>query len=207
MRLGRETGGLLTVPFGTRPLLSGRLTRGDGAGLAGREIRIVIRPAQGAVAEPSVRSARTRAHGAFRVRLEAGPSRRIRVSYPGTQRFAASRSGPMQLRVRSGLEFTASPQALRTGESVRMSGLVRARGAALPRRGKLVAIQYFERASGRWRPVLVTRTRRDGRFRARYRFRYVIGLARIRLRAVAPPEQAWPYAGGASPPVRVTVRS
>ena len=58
---------------------------------------------------------------------------------------------------------------------MRLSGRVRSRGAPLPRRGKLVAIQYLEAATRRWRPVLVTRTDHGGRFRARYRFRYVSG--------------------------------
>jgi hypothetical protein len=41
---------------------------------------------------------------------------------------------------------------------------VRAHGAPLPRRGKLVAIQYLEAATGRWRPVLVTRSDHAGHF-------------------------------------------
>jgi hypothetical protein len=82
---------------------------------------------------------------------------------------------------------------------------VRSRGAPLPRRGKLGAIQYLESAARRWRPVLVTRSDHAGRFRARYRFRYVTGTARIRLRAVAMAEERWPYAPGASKPVIVRV--
>jgi hypothetical protein len=84
-------------------------------------------------------------------------------------------------------------------------GRVRARAAPLPRRGKLVAIQYYESESRLWRPVLVTRSDHSGRFRARYRFRYVVGTARIRLRAVALAEERWPYAPGASRPVMVRV--
>ncbi len=206
IRLGHRAGGELAVPFGSRPLLSGRLRRGDGAGLAGREVRVAERPARGALADPSVRSTRTGPHGGFRLRLAAGPSRRVRVSYPGTETLSAARSEPMRLRVRGGIVFTASPRALHTGEAVLLRGAVRARGTVLPPRGKLVAIQYFERESRHWRPVMVTRTRRDGRFLARYRFRYITGTARIRLRAVTPPEQAWPYAGGASAAVGVTVR-
>ena len=53
--------------------------------------------------------------------------------------------------------------------------------------------------------MLVTRSDHSGRFHARYRFRYVSGAARIRLRAVALAEERWPYAPGASRPV--TVRS
>jgi hypothetical protein len=75
----------------------------------------------------------------------------------------------------------------------------------MPRRGKLVAIQYRESSTGRWRPVLVTRSDHGGHFQARYRFRYLIGRARIRLRAVALAEERWPYAPGASRPLVVSV--
>ena len=92
-----------------------------------------------------------------------------------------------------------------TGEAVRLWGRVRTRGAPLPRRGKLVAIQYLEAATGRWRPVLVTRSDHSGHFRARYRFRYISGTARIRLRAVALAEERWPYVPGASRPLAVRV--
>jgi hypothetical protein len=88
---------------------------------------------------------------------------------------------------------------------VNISGRIRARGASVPRRGKLVAIQYFETEAGRWRPILVTRTDHSGRFHTHYRFRYVSGVARIRLRAVALAEERWPYAPGSSRPVAVTV--
>ena len=57
----------------------------------------------------------------------------------------------------------------------------------------------------RWRPVLVTRSDHGGRFRARYRFRYVDGSASIRLRATALAEERWPYAPGSSPAVTVRV--
>jgi len=75
------------------------------------------------------------------------------------------------------------------------------------RRGKLVAIQYLERATGRWRPALVVRTDAKGRFDTSYRFRYVTGVARIRLRATAPAEGGWPFARGSSSPVTITVSS
>jgi hypothetical protein len=107
--------------------------------------------------------------------------------------------------VRSGISLSAAPRTLRTGQAVRLGGRVRSRGAAVPRRGKLVAIQYLEAATHRWRPVLVTRTDHDGRFRAHYRFRYVSAAASIRLRATALAEERWPYAPGSSPPVTVRV--
>jgi hypothetical protein len=95
---------------------------------------------------------------------------------------------------------------LRTGESVRLRGRVRLGPAHLSRRGKLIAIQYLERATKRWRPALVVRTDAKGRFDTSYRFRYLTEDARIRLRATAPAEGGWPFARGSSPPVTVTVR-
>jgi hypothetical protein len=145
--------------------------------------------------------------GGFVLRLRAGTSRRISVSFPGVAGLAPARHRSLELRVRSGVTLVATPAALRTGQSVRLSGRVRSRAAPIPRRGKLVAIQYLEEETGRWRPVLVTRTDHDGRFHARYRFRYVTGAARIRLRATALAEERWPYAPGSSAPVTVTVRS
>ncbi|HEX3562366.1 MAG TPA: hypothetical protein VHU24_05970, partial [Solirubrobacterales bacterium] len=135
-----------------------------------------------------------------------GTSRRISVCFAGNDGLAPAGHRSLDLRVRSGVTLEAAPGALRTGQSVRLRGRVRSRGAPIPRRGKLVAIQYLEEETGRWRPVLVTRTDHDGRFHSRYRFRYVSGAARIRLRATALAEERWPYAPGSSPPVAVEVR-
>ncbi len=101
--------------------------------------------------------------------------------------------------------MVAEPTELDTGESVRLRGRVRPRPGAPPAHGRPVAIQYLERATGRWRPALVVRTDAKGRFDTKYRFRYVTGLAEIRLRATAPAEGGWPFARGSSVPV--TVRS
>ena len=201
-----RSGRVVTAPFGSRAFVSGRLISAAGAGLAGRELRVQIRNARGSFAGPAQRTIRTGARGRFRLALGRGPSRGIRVRFAGTARLGASRSTPLRLRVRATAAFRAAPRALRTGDSLRMSGTVRLRGAAVPRRGKLVAIQYFETGAHRWRPVIVTRTDRAGRFRTRYRFRYVTGTARIRLRAAVMAEHDWPYAPGASRPVLVRVR-
>jgi hypothetical protein len=144
-------------------------------------------------------------HGGFRLTLPAGPSRRISVTFVGENQLEPAHRAPLLLRVRGGLDFHAAPISLRTGQAVRFWGRVRAHGAPLPRRGKLVAIQYLESSTGRWRPVLVTRSDHTGHFHARYRFRYLTGRARIRLRAVSLAEERWPYAPGASRPLTVWV--
>jgi hypothetical protein len=205
LRWGRSFGSELTVPFGVDTVLNGRLVQADGAGLAGRRLRVVSRPSQGALVPTRVDSITSGSRGGFSLDLGTGPSRRITVSYPGDTALEESRRPSLALRVRGGIDFHASPLKLHVGQAVRLGGRVRTLGAPVPRRGKLVAIQYFEQATRRWRPVLVTRSGHDGRFRAHYRFRYVTGTASIRLRATALSEDGWPYAPGASRAVTVRV--
>jgi hypothetical protein len=200
-----RTGTELTVPFGAGATLSGRLLSAGGAGLGGRSVRVVSRPSRGALGKRRTDRVRTGPHGMFRLDLPVGTSRRVTVSFAGEERLEPAFRGPLTLRVRSGVELKATPRSLQTGQEVRFSGSVRSAGAPIPRRGKLVAIQYYEEATASWRPVLVTRTDHSGRFHARYRFRYVTGSAAIRLRAQALPEERWPYAPGSSPPVTVHV--
>jgi len=195
----------LTVPFGATATLAGRLLDGRGRGIAGRRLRVVSRPSRGALRASRVDTVTAGRGGAFSLPLVSGPSRRISVSFPGDGRFGGAIRAPLSLRVRSGVELTATPTTLHTGEAVHFRGRVRSGGTPLPRRGKLVSIQYYEEAARRWRPVLVTRTDHGGRFRATYRFRYLSGAASIRLRAAALAEERWPYAPGFSAPVIVRV--
>ena len=206
LRWRKRSGSQVTVPFGAGASLSGRLLNADGAGLSGRRLRVVSRPSHGALADRRVETVETGEHGGFELALPAGPSRRITVVFRGDDGLAAARRPALALRVRGAVTLSAAPRSLRTGQSVLLWGRARARGAPLPRRGKLVAIQYYESESRLWRPVLVTRTDHSGRFHARYRFRYVVGTARIRLRAVSLAEERWPYAPGASRSVTVRVR-
>ncbi len=207
LRGGHGRGDSLTVPFGAPALLSGRLTRAaDGAGLGDRDVRVVSRPSRGALVPLDAATVRTGEEGGFELRLPPGPSRRVTVVFAGDGALEPSIREALELRVRSGVSLRAAPRALRTGEVVRLRGKVKSSAAPIPRRGKLVAIQYLEEATHRWRPVLVTRTDHHGRFRARYRFRYVTGRAAIRIRATALAEERWPYAPGSSPPVTIRVK-
>jgi hypothetical protein len=205
LRWRHRSGPRITVPFDVPTTLSGRLVNADGAGLAGRALRVVSRPSRGALADSRDDEVRTGPHGGFRLPLAAGTSRRITVSFAGEDGLDGSRRPGISLRVRGGVQVSASPGAVRTGQVVRFSGRVNTRGAPVPRRGKLVAIQYYESAARSWRPVLFVRSDRSGHFRARYRFRYVSGPARIRFRAVALAEERWPYSTGASSPLVIRV--
>jgi hypothetical protein len=201
---GRRGRTRLTVDYGDPVLLRGKLSSEDG-GLAGRALRVVSRPVRGAHAGVAVESVTAAPDGRFELRLPPGPSRRIAVVFAGDEGQRPVRRR-LEMAVRSEVSLRAAPQRLRTGGLLRLRGRVGSRGARVPRAGKLVTISYWERAARRWRPVIVTRSDRAGRFAAEYRFRYVTGVARIRLRATAPAEADWPYAPGSSRPLTVEVR-
>jgi hypothetical protein len=204
---GGDRGGAsrLTVDHGTAAEVRGRLTDARGRGVPDRPVVVVARAAGGIGGAPGRQRVVTDRHGGFEAPLRPGTSRRGVVSFHGGGGFGPARHSPLELRVRAAVSLAAEPLRLRTGESVALSGRVRPGAARIPARGKLVTIQYLERASGRWRPALVVRTGARGRFKARYRFRYITGAARIRLRATALPEAGWPYAAGSSPPVTLEV--
>jgi hypothetical protein len=205
-RLGAHgRGGALTVPFGARAVVAGRLTRAGGAGLAGRELRVVTRPSRGALVAATTTTVKTGEDGGFELQLPPGPSRQVSVAFDGDDGLDPARRPSLDLRVRAGVSLEVAPRSLTTGETLRLSGQVEDRAAPIPRRGKLVEVQYLEEETGRWRPVLVTRSDHDGRFHARYRFRYLSSAATIRLRATALAEERWPYAPGSSAPVTVQV--
>lgn len=205
LRWHRRGGAELTVPFGAAASVSGRLLDADGAGLGGRALRVVSHPSRGALGKVSVERIETGTHGVFELPLPPGTSRRISIFFPGDGGLDRAERSPLTLRVRSGVELSASPAQVSTGARVDFRGRVRGAGAPLPRRGKLVAIQYYESAAKRWRPILVVRSDHAGRFHASYRFRYISGSAQIKMRAVALPEERWPYAPGVSRPLVVRV--
>ncbi len=94
LRGGHGHGDSLTVPFGAPALLSGRLTRADGAGVSGRELRVVARPSHGALAPTTVAAVSTGERGGFELRLESGPSRRLDRQLPRRRRPRGGQLGP-----------------------------------------------------------------------------------------------------------------
>jgi hypothetical protein len=195
----------LTVDFATPVEVRGRLTAAKGGGVAGRPVAVVVRGVAGIGGAPKRRRVVTGRDGRFALQLPGGTSRRVAVSFHGGGGFAPAPRRSLALRVRAAVILAAEPVDLDTGESVRLHGRVRLGPARVSGRGKIVAIQYLERATGRWRPALVVRTDAKGHFDTSYRFRYVTGLAEIRLRATAPAEGGWPFARGSSAAVTVTV--
>ncbi len=189
---GRRTALKTRVGYRSRPRLHGRLTSRQ-EGLPGEPVTVLETFDAGS--HPSRRTSRTRTDGTgrFALRLRPGPSRRVRLLYPGTATRARAYSRNLRIESSGRITLDLDPVKLHNGGRVTMTGRVARRGALVPSRGKLVAIQFLDPRRSRWRPVEVLRTRRDGRFLFRYRFRTIVSAQRIIFRAVALPEAGWPY--------------
>jgi len=204
--LVREGSSGIEVAYGQRAHLGGRLTGAESGGIGGADLTVSEVPYPGSRQGATTRIVKTDSRGYFDLWLAAGPGRRVIVGFPGTKRLEGSSSGVLEMKVRGRLTFKARPKRLRTGHKVKFRGRVAARGAWHPTRGNLVQIQFFEESAHRWRPVALTRTDRYGRYRTSYRFRYITGLARIRLRALLVPSSRFPYGGAPSKSVVIRVR-
>jgi len=108
----------------------------------------------------------------------------------------------LRLKVRAGIKLAVRPHVAARGRAVRLSG--RLVGRPLPREGKVVELQARS-AGEKWITFRTIRASRRGRFATRYTFRRG-GPALYRMRARVRAADDYPYATGASHPVRVRVR-
>jgi hypothetical protein len=193
-RTGRTS---LTAPYGVRSVIRGRLTDAAGAGIRGAriELRSAIDGRRGMALDKG--GARTRADGRFTLVVPRGASSRTLLL--GYRRRAADTvavaQARLRLRVRAGVALALAPRA--SGHrAVALAG--RLVGRPLPHTRKLVELQA--RRPGRaWVTVRVLRAGLDGRFTARY----TPPRGARDLRAVVRAAPDYPYATGASRPVRV----
>ena len=145
----------------------------------------------------------TAADGSFTLLVPPGPSRTLRAAYrlQATNPLVAC-SRALKLRVPASVTLHVRPSTVRAGRSIRIFG--RLRGGRVPRRGKLVALQAFER--GRWQTFTTVRTNRRGSFSKRRGFSFASAGRTFRLRVQVRPDAGYPFAIGYSRTVRVRVR-
>jgi hypothetical protein len=196
----RKSGRRLTVRRGKAVRIRGRLTNA-GAPVAGATVHLVGRVRRHGSAPRAVgRTAVTGADGRFKLRAPARLSRTLWLGVragAGDTTFTCSRA--LRLGVRARATLRASRTRLSGAGTVRFRG--RLRGGHVPRRGKIIVLQGRE--NGRWRTFANTRTNRRGRFTARYRFSGNPGTYPVR--ALVPADASYPFAAGASRPVRIRV--
>ena len=157
-------------PFMTRRGGRGVRVVGRVAGVgAGAPVLLLAREQRTGARGGPVAQATTAADGSFALLVPRGPSRTLRAAYrmaPDNPVVACSRA--LHLRVPASVTLHVRPSTVRAGHSIRIFG--RLRGGHVPRRGKLVALQAFER--GRWQTFTTVRTNRRGSFSKRRGFSF-----------------------------------
>jgi hypothetical protein len=184
--------------FGRAVPIRGHLSDTAGKRVAGARLEIAEGPSADRLAEPSVVTTDT--SGNFRYLLAAGPSRTVRVRYPGTGTVRPA-GVDLHLHVRASSSIHARPRVVLNGGATTFGGRLR---GAVPSDGKLVALQAYFR--GGWRTFATPHADATGRWRFRYRFEATRGRVRYRFRVVIPREAGYAYDRGQSRSVAVSVR-
>jgi len=183
----------MTIGYGQRSKVAGRLVDASGRPLANQELTVIEHFPDGALINRRVRSVETDSDGLWGERLPPGPSRRITATFDGTQRYLADDARAGRLRVRTKTTFHLSRSHVPEGRRVVFRGRVAHLAARIPAGGKLIELQV--RDGSRWETVRQTfYTRADGRYKMRYRFaRFYTSDVSYRFRVKVLRERGWPY--------------
>jgi hypothetical protein len=183
-----------TIKYGRTPEVRGRLLSADRDPLPLQIVKVHEQYALGSLEARHTSEAVTNKNGRFALRLAAGPSREIDVTYPGSKRYRPAGSSDLALKVRSGVKFDTSRRRVGAGESVTFGGAVKHHGAQIPAGGKLVELQVREGAR-KWGTVKEAfSTRGDGRYSTSYRFgTFYSRPVTYRFRVKVTRENGWPY--------------
>jgi hypothetical protein len=187
-----------SVPYDRSARVIGTLTDSSGRGIAGAEVCVATRVWLGDRAERVVATPETGANGGFEVRLDAGPTREVRVAHWSADGEVAERY--LRLRVRARPVLDISPGSLRNGETARFR--VRLHGPDPGRR----RVQLEVRDDGGWKILRAHNSAPSGTWRDSYRFTSTTGTRTYRFRAVVPKQSGYPYERGASEVETVRVR-
>ena len=194
---GRRLRARATARLGRRVVLRGRVLA-DGGPVAGASVRFVRRlERRGARARLLPAIVTTGPDGRFRRALRARASARLHVGIRAGSATTLTCARALRLRTRARATLRASDRVVAGAARVRFRG--RLRGGHVPRTGKLVVLQGFDR--GAWRTFATATSNRRGRFRASYRFRGRPGTYRVRARI--PVDASYPFARGTSRAVSV----
>jgi 5-hydroxyisourate hydrolase-like protein (transthyretin family) len=186
----------VTVGYGERVRIVGRLTRTDGTPVAGAPMCVAEKRVGQASRNVST-GPTTDADGRFSYRLERGPSRAVWIVHRVSGAAAAKR---LKLAVRPRVSFRPAGRSLRNGDRLSFRGRI---SGPVPKRGVLVQIQVDR--GDHWQTFTSGRANSRGRFTASYRFSRTLGVANYRLRAHVPGQGSYPYAAGSSRPAVVRV--
>jgi hypothetical protein len=177
----------LTVGYGRRVVVRGRLRGPDNLPIGGARLDIEERPASRNSAAAH-RFATTGADGIFAYTVGTGPSRVLTLRYAG----APPATKEVRLRVKASAAFHVALK----GIAVRYRG--RVLSTPVPRTGKVVEIQGRAPGAG-WKTFARRRTNRRGAFVGTYRLRIRRPGVRLQFRVRVPSERGYPFVAHAGP--------
>jgi hypothetical protein len=189
----------LTVAYGRRVSLRGRLTQGLQPVGPGIPLEVMERPDRRGAVEKRTRTVMTKADGSFSIGLATSrPSRIVRLAYrPAGGGAVISRA--LKLRVQAASRVRASLR----GRVVHFNG--RVLSGPLPKRGKRILMEGRSPGSA-WTPFKALRTDKKGRFSGTYRLRVRRPGVVLKIRAIVPSESGYGYLSSRSRPVALRVR-
>lgn len=189
----------LTVPYGRRVSLHGRLTQGSQPVAAGITLEVLERLDRRRAREKSTRKVMTKSDGSFSIGLATSrPSRVVRFAYrPVGGGQVVSRA--LKLRVGAASRVRASLH----GRVVRFNG--RVLSGPIPKGGKRVQMEGRSPGSA-WTRFKSLRTNSKGRFAGTYRLRVRRPGVVLKVRAVVPSESGYGYLSARSRAVKLRVR-
>ena len=182
-----------TVGWGHSARVRGILRNAAGQGIAGAELRLLVRERRLGSGYVDRGAVTTGADGRFTFRTVRGASRRFRIAYrayPGDAGLTAKSDVTFNTKARITIHV---PRHARSRGTVRFRGSLP--GRPLPPRGVTLELQAHQPGHG-WRTVKTTRTRKGGLYSTRYRFNSGGGRFTFRLRLR--PNDSYPYARGTS---------
>ena len=189
----------LTVPYGRRVSLRGRLTQGLRPVGAGIPLEVMERPDRRGAVEKPRRTVMTKSDGSFSIGLATSrPSRVVRLAYrPAGGGEVVSRA--LKLRVQAASRVRASLR----GRVVHFNG--RVLSGPFPKRGKRILMEGRSPGSA-WTPFKTLRTDKKGRFSGTYRLRVRRPGVVLKIRAIVPTESGYGYLSSRSRAVTLRVR-
>jgi hypothetical protein len=201
----KQVGGKTSKTATTPRAVLGVLTAENGVPGAGQAVDVQVRPHTATSQWKTIATARTDAKGNVQFRVPKSPSLYVRLVFRHTEDLADATSATLETAVAATSTIKANKRRLHNQQTVRFSG--RLAGGYLPASGREVELQGFNPVKDKWVPVKTAGLKADGkgRWKATYKFtathRPTIYKFRLRISA----RSDYPFAGGYSKIVKLTV--
>lgn len=180
-----------SVPYGQGASVTGTLLDENGSPAAGAEVCVATRVDTHDAVERVIATPQTDSQGRFEARLEAGPSREVRVAHWSDSTHVDERYLRLGVRARPSLRLRPRG-TLRNGERLRFAVRLHGPEAA----GRRVHLKV--RNGSRWQILRNGSTSGSGTWHGAYRFRATTGSEVYAFRAFVPRQQGYPYDAGRS---------